>query len=344
MMGRHSHMRHETGRKLVVAILSCSAIVGVEGCVGNTVIHNLRSDDTRLVRPSPSLHTAEQQERYRADGTLEEMIECTLRQPSWTDMGLSKKLRILEAITLFTTDSMENRQLLGRLVEFVDTMLTDDTGRVQALAAESAWILVFNHPGNHAALAERGVTKLQHILKHSRNSAARMWAAAALQNLAASYCNGRCAWGWQEGRLLITPESGSLTIDSSEVRKAIASDHDLLAIVPQLLCSAPRVRGSVGPANGHYQQQENDNQMIPWAVAGLVKNLALSQELHEQIISPRLVKCLCDLATESEDWLESSKSSAALHHLGLTCDEGSTCAAGGGACVEGSTSAADGEL
>ena len=71
-------------------------------------------------------------------------------------------------------------------------------------AAEAIWSLSFSHAHNHAALIDAGAIEALAGMVSARDllgirtpPRAAMWAAAALQNLAASYCetaDGRCVW------------------------------------------------------------------------------------------------------------------------------------------------------
>jgi hypothetical protein len=54
---------------------------------------------------------------------------------------------------------------------------------------------------------------------------------------------------------------------------------------------------------------------VPWAAAGVLKNLAISERAAEPILEHEQAReCLCRMA-RSGDWLESSKASAALTYL-----------------------------
>ena len=92
---------------------------------------------------------------------------------------------------------------------------------------------------------------------------------------------------------------------------AIAAHPRLLQAAEEKLC----IEASAWPSQARVADRLKSG-ITAWAAAGLVKNLALSipvqQELHGAI------PCLCQLS-HSPDWLENSKSAAALQHLGVDC-------------------------
>jgi hypothetical protein len=166
-----------------------------------------------------------------------------------------------------------------------------------------------------------------------------MWAAAALQNMAASYCatpdDGRCYWDWKidkssaNAKLEITKDSLPLLSDGSQVRYDMMAAAALVERLVQMTCNGPVTgkRSNTNPFPGvnAVSGSENDDStnIVPWAAAGAIKNLVLPStstivtEMSEsQLVQLQaVVPCLCRLAHVSRDWLEQNKGEGALHHL-----------------------------
>ena len=68
------------------------------------------------------------------------------------------------------------------------------------------------------------------------------------------------------------------------------------------------------PSTANVQNRDKAS-VVPWAAAGALKNLALSEgAVFDILMHKDTARCLCRLK-KSSDWLESSKSSAALYFL-----------------------------
>jgi hypothetical protein len=242
-----------------------------------------------------------------------------------------------------------------------------------AMASHLIYIASFANAANHALFYEAGaVPALAAIVKHSDNHPNHnqgnvggahgkkatgvavttvrpvqiMWAAAALQNLAASYCatpdDGRCYWDWpttEDGiytaaPIQITKDSLPLVTDGSRVRTDMLQDAELVERLVSLTCQGP-VHGS---SNRHsssrssrnnnpfpgvnaiaHTQHDDSPTIVPWAAAGALKNLALALDASSTTDALQslqsVVPCLCRLAHVSPDWLEQNKGEGALHHL-----------------------------
>ena len=346
--------------------------------VSSEVVDYLRAGDRRMVRPSNSGYTNKLREEYwatfRIDFVIKELIDQ--RTPHDVDISLPPlaRAKAAEAITIYVTDHPANRAKIGgaagvsrALVELVDRswrdavahdpqVLTNQTD-IMFLAAESAaeaiWILSFNSPANHASLIREGAIEALSGLVTARDvhgvatpPRAAMWAAAALQNLAASYCgetnDGRCPWDWpQGGTQLAVRDRVKVTVDSEAARVKIASMPKLIDSLARYACEGPvspydplagRASAYEGIPIGPTTQERMDAMfgvgvpwpsrarvdsrkhyaVVPWAAAGALKNIALSEYGANAIIgSENSSKCLCRLAV-SRDWLESSKAQAAL--------------------------------
>ena len=177
-----------------------------------------------------------------------------------------------------------------------------------------------------------------------------MWASAALQNLAANYCAnelGYCIWEWRRKQeqehvpssntirdnhnaVLVLDEDTTLEAPelAEQARQQIAAYPNLLQTLVKWVCRGPidqmpsDTYGWPGEAqlwkdltfnaaSLHLQSPS----IVPWAAAGVLKNLLLSPTtaVREQVQSlSHLHQCLCEMKW-SPDWLEHGKASAALH-------------------------------
>jgi hypothetical protein len=252
----------------------------------------------------------------------------------------------------------------GKVLEEIIAMLGDEEKSLiapteAAVAAEAIWILSFNNQYNHGYFVENGaIEKLSNIIqqessriptttttttttttrimtenknekiKGSGNSSillAAMWSAAALQNLAASYCttdSGHCWWIFDhhdahppKQRLRLHPES-PIFIDGSTAASRISQDEDLMVRVKHQVCRGSISSTTSGSSNSSlgvilpslatiHDKDEGDklsSKITTWSMAGLLKNLALYQASKQAPMD--VASCLCVL-TGSQDWLVS---------------------------------------
>jgi hypothetical protein len=219
-----------------------------------------------------------------------------------------------------------------------------------SLAAHLIYIATFANAKNHAGfLQAQAVSALERLLLESDHPpVAIMWAAAALQNLAASYCTtrnseketaeiGRCDWEWHMYELskqiphydLIVSLSQSMIIDATPVRKAILSSPQLIDRLVKWSCQGP-VRGRKSPQNpfpgknaqsGSKDQHEMSWNMVPWAATGVLKNFVLDPDARSRVLSNynQSLACFCFMS-QSKDWLERNKGEGVLHHLRVDSD------------------------
>jgi hypothetical protein len=341
--------------------------------VSPSLVDYLRAGDRRMVRPSPSTITGRRREephvRSRIVAVLGELKDRATTHGVDVSLPPLARAKAAEAVTLLVTDHPSNRALIGStpgvlaaLVELVDrawrdavahdanvaTLQTDHMFEAAEAAAEAIWILAFNSPPNHAALLELGAVETLGALVTARDvhgvatpARAAMWAAAALQNLAASYCatpDGRCTWWWDGPRLVPRGGRASLTVDAEAARQRITAAPQLVAALVRYACEGPV--GAHDPGHDHDEsaspwpskavvESRTAPSVVPWAAAGALKNLALSDVGAAAVLRRAdAAACLCALAWSSRDWLESSKARAALEHLqpraaggGFACEE-----------------------
>lgn len=313
-----------------------------------------------MVRPSPSSVTTrlrnEPHVRGRIASVLSELV--ARRSPHGVDISLPPlaRAKAAEAVTLLVSDSPSNRHEIGAtvgvhaaLIELVNkawrdaaaydadvaTAVSVEKYEAAEASAEAIWILAFNSPANHASLISRGAIEAlcgmvtaRDVLGVATPARAAMWALAALQNLAASYCDtrdGRCTWRWEYGeRLDLVDGSRRLTVDAEAARLRISAFPGLVAAAVKYGCEGPvppeddGVPGGVPWPSKATAASRDAPSVVPWAAAGLLKNLALSPGAAEALLlsdtGPEALACLCKLAA-SRDWLEKSKAEAALYYL-----------------------------
>jgi hypothetical protein len=150
-----------------------------------------------------------------------------------------------------------------------------------------------------------------------------MWAAAALQNLAASYCDtehdGRCYWDWnlQDNHVVVTPDSLPIVSDGTLIRQSMLQIDGLVQALTEWACTGP-VHGQASATNvfpgenGQAGRDDANPNIVAWAATGALKNLAL-EPTAKAAIEPSM-SCLCRLK-KSPDWLEKLKAKDALHFL-----------------------------
>ena len=236
-----------------------------------------------------------------------------------------------EALHLLTTDNPSNRELIGSssdalagLVSLVGESLScnntaaSPSWRAAEEAAEAIWVLAFNSRHNHAALLELGAPEAlaAPLLTPHAPPRCKMWAAAALQNLAASYCetaDGRCSWQWggDPGAQALEVRE-KLAIDAEHARRRIGAVPGLLPALVDLAAAPPPETGLL-PSAAHVSDRLSPG-IAAWAAAGALKNLALSRLLRAPLVEAGAPHALCSLA-KSRCWLQSSKSQATLQHL-----------------------------
>ena len=281
-------------------------------------IASLQGDDRRIVRWDATEHTVEQQN----GGSCELISEVTkvLRHESTDEelVGLA-----LEYLTWCLTDHPGHRAAFA--VEGVHLHvvrhLSSSNPHVSASAAHVVYIGTFANSRNHQAFIENGaVSRLSHLIQQQSNLPVTiMWAAAALQNLAANYCDtpddGRCYWDWKEGRLVMTTQP--LLSDGATARQFIAQDKPLVEHLGELIrrgpVHPPQSRGNPFPGDrARTGRDDSSPNLLAWAAAGVLKNLALSPEGQELVES--YLPEACKLS-KSPDWLEANKGEGILAHM-----------------------------
>jgi hypothetical protein len=329
----------------------------------------LRGDDGRLIRPTPTKTTARVQ-----SVTCPSVIPSLVKTLHNKTLPLEVRGEAAEVLHLCTTNNPANRAKIGSVVngkvfegiaDLIHTSMTtwnatvplvntkrlevyqtmDRVGKTVAQAAEAVWILSFNNEANQKGFYDAGLVDVLvrtiqtcpvHFGHASPCSEAVMWSLAALQNMAASYCDtesGACEWKRRKrGRDLFLPRGvqKTNTVHHADrmVRERIfhfIEKEDFGKLLNYLLCAGPvKEPHSVTfswPSQAKDIQSEKHPEIVPWAVAALVRNLALEPIVRSHLTQQtddngQLFTCLCHMHKRSPDVLEADKSFDALYRLG----------------------------
>ena len=309
------------------------------------LIDDLRGDDHRLVRWDATKHTRKKQRGGSCDN-LPRVVQIL------TDDHASEahKAMACEFLTFCLTDNPRMRVIFEKTKTktkylvykaIVDLVKSTENPHASAMAGHLIYSASFANKKNHQgfikanAVQHLGAIVKDHVMagRGSKNDRQTtkvqvMWAAAALQNLAASYCetedNGRCFWKWnkqnfEEPELKIRSSSQPLLSDGQKARQEILNDEELLRALLHLVCQGP-VKGrksSQNPYPGHNaiaRRDDNSPNIVPWAATGVIKNVALESSREFLGLLDSYMPCFCKMKRYSDDWLEENKASAVLEH------------------------------
>ena len=240
-----------------------------------------------------------------------------------------------EYATFCITDNPSNRALFGQnegLFQRVVQLINSPDNYTSAMASHLVYISVFDNPRNHKLFYKAGVlAAITRVIladaatandddETSRKPQAVMWAAAALQNMAASYCNGRCPWEWlgHAQHIAVAPDDLPVTSPGDSMRLATRWQPNgpaLLEKLKELVCEGP-VTQSLGPGagTGIINRDENSRSIIAWAAADALKNLVLEPIMKELVDTPDTMACICRMI-HSSDWLEANKAQGIVRHV-----------------------------
>lgn len=332
----------------------------------------LRGNDDRLIRQSPTEDTT------RIQGIVcHSAIPSLVKTLVNSTQPLAVRGEAADVLHLCTTNNPSNRAKIGTvnsgkvfdgIKELIHasmktwnaTMPMVDSGRVEvyrtmdlvgktvAQAAEAVWILSFNNERNQdlffqAGIVDELVRTIQtcpiHFGHVSPCSEAVMWSLAALQNMAASYCDtedGTC--GWKRRRRsqdLFLPRGVYQTNNKRHqhnvdqlVRKRVlhfVEKEGFGELLNYLLCAGPvkepHGKDFAWPSQAKDIVSEKRPEIIPWAVSALMSNLVLEPTARSHFVQQtedngHLFRCLCNMHQRSPDSLEATKSFDALYRLG----------------------------
>jgi hypothetical protein len=300
------------------------------------VAEYLRAGDMSLVKPGPSDKTWERQTSDACGSYLDQAYHILA-----TSKSEHIKTEAVQVITLCTTDRPKNRARLTTVVKDVPaaivSLLAPSSSYVsKAAAAECIWISSFSSRTNFDALVEAGaVERLSNVIikdecKKDACFVAKMWAAAALQNLAAAYCDsGRCHWEWtkmkKNKRHEIAITNKKIDYNPESLRVSMIRNDKLIKALTRIICDnvkeldkAPTER--TWPSRAKVTDAKLTPSVAAWGAIGAIRNLALSPELYDNMPSD-LQTCLCAHVVRSPDWLENSKAEDAIYRFGLDARE-----------------------
>ena len=289
------------------------------------LIDDLRGDDLRLMRWDATKHTKKRQNGGACDSLPDALAVISSSSSAAHLLGLA-----CEYATFCVTNNHKQRSHLSEYLGIhssIVKLVSSKNTHTSAMASHLIYIATFANSVNHQGFINAGaVKKLAAIVKNPKGSQVQiMWAAAALQNLAASYCDtegdGRCYWKWRKnkGEFSFELYSNKYTMlsDGDAVRQEMLSDQELVSSLIGLACRGP-VRGEKTIDNPYVGENaiigthDEASSIVPWAAAGALKNLAIAAEARPMIEAS--IKCLCRLA-HSPDWLEENKGEGAIRHL-----------------------------
>jgi hypothetical protein len=320
----------------------------------DTLLRQVQGDDNRIMRWDATLYTLE---RQRKGGCSRDTFVGALDVISNVNLSDQLRGRAAEYVTFCVTDNGEQRALLSKqkgihagIVDLVKSTSSsssktieatstnshsgiDSSAYASAMACHLIYIASFADTRNHVGFRnENAVPVLAAIVKNEQSTPIQiMWAAAALQNLAASYCgtedDGRCYWDWVDedvDYLVISKNSLPRFTDGSAARKAILEDTELVDRLTQLACTGP-VSSENNSAEHNYpfpgenavvHRDELSPSIVPWAATGALTSLALDPDARHYLIQHHSTSmaCFCRLS-HSRDWLEANKGEILLHHL-----------------------------
>ena len=362
----------------------------------NRAIDTLRGDDFRLVQWDATQRTVKYQKKTCpamlpvATKNLMDNTWLLPQTPEKQQSSFTILLKILKAsleiCCLCITDNPTNREIFSNMGHELEppwndtTDTTDSATRsihnavVQLLqvpqltpyAAHLIYIASFANRNNYRGfVGANAVSALSDIVVGAGNQttlrpySSIMWAAAALQNLAASYCttpdDGRCYWEYKKQKLRtesnqneettkntatfeyvlqLTSDSGKMVIDGTAVRQEIMSIPGMMVRLVQSTCFGP-VLGKMSNSNpypghnavvhgnddDHNNHHEWSTNIVPWATTGVLKNLLIDATVRATFLRQfsSSMSCFCCMS-KSKDWLEANKGEGLLQHLRVDSD------------------------
>ncbi|KAL7575977.1 hypothetical protein ACA910_000766 [Epithemia clementina (nom. ined.)] len=290
-----------------------------------TLVESLRGDDQRLFRWSALPHTAERQQAGDCSKLTNAAQLLVDSKASTHDKNLAA-----EYSTFCITDNPEHRAIFGN-VDGIHKAIIDLVGhsdkRLSFLASHLIYIATYTNEKNHQAFQKGGAVEAlaKEVMSEDAMGVQKMWAAAALQNLAASYCDtpddGTCYWEWTAtDKHIQLSKNSPLVSDGTISRKAMLEVDGLVDALVDLACEGPISEEDAEDAdslitpgdNALDGVHDNNDEVATWAAMACLKNLALEPTSKDQLEAA--MKCAC-FVKDSVDWLEESKSLGFLYFM-----------------------------
>ncbi|KAK3284198.1 hypothetical protein CYMTET_8141 [Cymbomonas tetramitiformis] len=264
--------------------------ISCERYILDELLAAVKCGDDRLVRPNPSDSTSAVQEVLLDAGILPAL--STILSPS-APASWCCKAGVAEVLAHLARGNAEIRAQIGA-ADFIPNLFPLLKEReATAAACEAFWILAFNSPSNIAImLSGRKGHLLEELLQLIQREAAtwrsKMWAAAALQNLAANYYSS--ASGYYE-------DGASITYSGANVRARLIQADALNCFVNLVSTASP----CIDPLPSQATDTLEKAGMAAWAAAGRKPTSPLPDSRRN--------------ITTGDDWLENSKSAEALQNF-----------------------------
>jgi hypothetical protein len=315
-------------------------------------LERLRGEDDRLFRWDATVPT-KQVQIVVCENAMDRASFALLEKSTTTPLLLP-----LEIFSWCLTDQPRFREQFSefpQLFEIIHNLLlepntssTKETAIVSAMAAQVIYRAVYGNAYNHAMFQSTIPALAEIVLQYNNASPLSvMWAAAALQNLAANYCQKHtvCHYDWNDDdddvddtlQLAALRFNGKLLVNGTVARQTMMKIPNLVETLIQLACQGP-VQGSSNETHNPFigenakqppilqtlllnNHNHSDEITIPpsnlwaWAATGVLKQLALEQDssMKKSILESHAI-CFCHLLY-SRDWLEASKAQDLWHHL-----------------------------
>ena len=158
-------------------------------------VDSLRGDDARLVRYSATDHTAAAQSSGACEPFARALGDVVVAAAKSGTLGAEpdREVLALQVAALCVVDNPAHRAKLSSVAgvhEAVAALVSSRDERVSAAASELVYIGAFANAKNHAGFIGAGAVAAlgRIVLDEAASPTNAMWAAAALQNLFASYC------------------------------------------------------------------------------------------------------------------------------------------------------------
>lgn len=267
----------------------------------------LRGGDKRLIREKPH-----QGSFLRTGSFCEGMNNLIATLKDSNDPKV--KYYSADAITTCLLHRPDNQNAAGINPVFHETVI-DYLREEPHVAAELIWAATENNNINLSGFIDKdAVEELFRVMQYYENSVGAMWSAAALMNMSTSYCGkgGPCIWKWNTNDKLRTTHE--IEVDGLVARLHISGLEGIWDLLLDQVCSSVAFEGIHGVVFPSQAIRPTDvSSLVPWAMAGLIKTLALRNKSHKHLEST--VPCLCILS-KSDDELERRSAQEALYNLG----------------------------
>ncbi|KAL7576090.1 hypothetical protein ACA910_000871 [Epithemia clementina (nom. ined.)] len=286
------------------------------------LLDNIKGDDNRLFRWDATAWTVQRRKKGGCEKLDEVIVSVLLRlQEDSSPSTTTTKSLAAEFLTFCITDSPRQRENFSGhegIHQAVVDLVASTNAYLSSLASHLIYIASFANQLNHQTFIQSNAVQALANVVMNKNSltSQSMWAAAALQNLAASYCetenDGRCYWRWtsEESHVVVSKRCLPMISDGSNARKQILEIPGLVEQLIAMACTGP-VKGKASDnnifpgSNAILGRDDNNPHLVAWAATGALKNLALEPS-SQLSLEPALI-CMCHLKN-SPDWLEELKS------------------------------------